>query len=99
MSKRQFSNAIYSETTALQAKPLVLEKVKWAYEQGYDIVVIVCMRDPGLQDAKRIVPIPVIGVREATLVIASLLGINPAIIYPKGIHVKELATDPIDSCA
>ena len=65
-----------------------------ATKQGYDIVVIACMRDPGVQDAKRLVPIPVIGVREATLVIASLLGINPAIIYPKGIHVNELATDP-----
>jgi Asp/Glu/hydantoin racemase len=87
-------NAINSQATARQAKPFVLEKVKWAYEQDYDVVVIACMLDPGLQYAKRLAPIPVIGVREATLIVASLLGTNPAIIYPRGIQVKELAADP-----
>jgi allantoin racemase len=72
---------------------LVIAKAKWAESQGYDAVVVGCMVDPGVREAKQAVNIPVIGIREATRSIAPLVGRNLGHIYPGRIPVLELATD------
>ncbi len=79
---------------AAEAAPFVVEKVKWAEQEGYDAVIINCMLDPGLKDAKAAVNIPVIGIREATTAVALLVGSNPAYIYPDDIAILDLAKDP-----
>ena len=73
--------------------PFVIEKTKWAESQGYDVVVINCMLDPGLREAKTSVSIPVLGLKEATTAIASMFGKNPGYIFPHNIAVLDLATD------
>lgn len=70
--------------------PLVVSKTEWAESQGYDAVVVNCMLDPGVPEAKRAVDIPVVGLREATLAVASLIGKRPASIYPANIPVLKL---------
>jgi|GEM_PF-2996238 len=79
---------------ATEAAPFVVEKVKWAEQQGYDVVIINCMLDPGLKEAKAAVNIPVVGIREATTAVAFLIGSNPAYIYPEDIAVLDLNNDP-----
>ncbi len=76
-----------------KAVPFVVEKTKWAELQGYDAVVVNCMLDPGVPEAKRAVDITVVGLREANLAIASLIGKHPANIFPQNIPVIELSTD------
>jgi allantoin racemase len=76
-----------------KATPFVLEKTRWAEAQAYDAVVVNCMLDPGVREAKRAVDIPVVGLREANQAIASLVGENPAHIYPAGLSPLELADD------
>lgn len=44
-----------------------------AEKDGYDAVVIGCFYDPGLQVARELVKIPVVGVCEASLSVASML--------------------------
>ena len=56
------------------AGPPVLELVRKANEEGYDAVIIACFSDPALDAAKEISEIPVIGIEEATLHVASMLG-------------------------
>ena len=73
--------------------PLVVSKTEWAESQGYDAVVVNCMLDPGVPEAKRAVDIPVVGLREATLAVASLIGKRPASVYPSKIHVLNLLLD------
>ena len=51
------------------------------------------MLDPGVNEAKRAVSIPVIGLREATRALARLVGTKPAHIYPKNIPVLKLSDD------
>lgn len=51
----------------------VLEKAVNAEREGFDAVVIGCFYDPGLREARELVEIPVIGVCEASLHIASTL--------------------------
>jgi len=52
----------------------ILEKAMKAEEQGYDAAIIGCFYDPGLREARELVSMPVIGVCEASVHIASMLG-------------------------
>lgn len=54
--------------------PETLLKVVAAERDGVDAAVIDCMRDPGLQAARELVSIPVVGPAEATMHLASMLG-------------------------
>ncbi len=51
--------------------PYVLEKVKKAEENGYDAVVIDCFADPGLDAARELVAIPVLGANESACHLAA----------------------------
>lgn len=45
----------------------------WAEENGYDAIVSGCFYDPGLREARELVKIPVVGVCEASLHVASMI--------------------------
>lgn len=51
----------------------VIEMAVAAERDGFDAVVIGCYFDPGLREARELVSIPVVGVGEATLHVASML--------------------------
>lgn len=53
--------------------PYILEKVKWAEENGYDAVVIDCFDDPALDAARELVEIPVVGPNQASCFLAAQL--------------------------
>ena len=53
--------------------PTVQEVIK-AEEEGYDGVIIYCFGDPGLKAAREGVSIPVVGIGEASVYIAALIG-------------------------
>jgi len=52
----------------------ILEKIMNAEKEGYDASIIGCFYDPGLREARELVSIPVVGVCEASVHIASMLG-------------------------
>jgi Asp/Glu/hydantoin racemase len=52
----------------------VLNKVIQAAERGYDAVAIGCFLDPALHEAREIVPIPVLGLGETSMLVACLYG-------------------------
>jgi allantoin racemase len=55
-------------------------EVERAEKEGYDGVILSCFGDPGLRPAKEAVRIPVVGVAEASIHLASLLGRRFAVI-------------------
>jgi allantoin racemase len=61
----------YDETLAAF---YVMDLVKMANSDGYDAVILACFSDPGLDAAKEVSTIPVIGIEEATLHMAAMLG-------------------------
>lgn len=72
----------------------IIEAVKNAEKQGYSGVIIGCAADPGLEQAKKAVRIPVTAPAEAGMYLSSLLG-RFSIIVPKGgsgdtAYVKDL---------
>lgn len=63
--------------------PPTLELVKKANQEGHDAVVIACFSDPGLRAAREISQIPVIGIEEASLHMAAMLGARFSIMTPR----------------
>jgi allantoin racemase len=59
-------------TVALMA-PGVLKRVEQAEKEGYNVVVVGCFADPGLEAAKTAAKIPVVGQGESTFHVACLL--------------------------
>ncbi|MBN2028514.1 MAG: hypothetical protein JW854_17315 [Actinobacteria bacterium] len=51
-----------------------------AGEEGHDAAVIACFNDPGLQEARESLSIPVIGVGEAGMLLACMLGRNFGVV-------------------
>lgn len=56
------------------AGPPTLELVRQANEERYDAIVLACFSDPALDAAKEISDIPVVGIEEATMHMAAMLG-------------------------
>jgi Asp/Glu/hydantoin racemase len=52
----------------------VLNKMIQAQEQGYDAVAIGCFLDPAMQEAREILQIPVLGLGEASMLMACMYG-------------------------
>lgn len=62
--------------------PEILEQVVLAERSGADAVVVDCMEDPGVEEARRLVRIPVVGPGSAALRLAALLSYRFSILYP-----------------
>ena len=70
----------YDEAHAI---PPTLGLVKKANREGYDAVILACFSDPGLEAAKEISEIPVIGIEESTLHVAAMLGARFSVMTPR----------------
>lgn len=92
VSPGQGPASIESQMDRELAKPHVLELVRKANDEGYDAAIIACFSDPGLDAAREISSIPVIGIEESTLHIASMLGhrFSPVTALPKHIPTRDL---------
>lgn len=56
------------------AGPPTLELVRKANEEGYHAIVLACFSDPSLDAAKEISDVPIVGIEEATMHVAAMLG-------------------------
>ena len=65
--------SIESRYDEVVAVPDIVRKVVQAEDDGVDAVIIDCMADPGLQAAREMVSIPVIGPAETAMHVASML--------------------------
>lgn len=70
----------YDEAFAI---PPTLELVKRANQEDYHAIIIACFSDPGLEAAKEISKIPVIGIEESSLHMAAMLGAKFSVITPR----------------
>lgn len=71
---KEAPSAIESDTDVAYAVPGVLRLVQQANTEGYDAVIIACFSDPGLNAAREISEILVLGIEETSLHIAAMLG-------------------------
>jgi allantoin racemase len=66
--------SIESALDEAHAIPHTIALVEEAARDGYDAIVIACFSDPGLQAAREVVTIPVVGIEESALHVAAMLG-------------------------
>jgi allantoin racemase len=71
--------SVYDE---VMSAPFMVQKIQKASEKGYDAVIIYCMADPGLVAAREATGIPVVGLGQASMVVASSLGRSFSILDP-----------------
>jgi len=83
---------IYDETWA--GLPTLLEAEK-AEKEGYDAVIDYCFGDPALVSIKEALSIPVSGLTETSIHLASLLGRNFSIIGVGGKGANNLMRDKV----
>jgi len=83
--------AIQSAADAALATPHVLKLVREANKHGVDAIVLACFSDPGLEPARELSDVLVLGIQETTLHIAATLGHKYTILTPlaKRIASKE----------
>lgn len=62
--------------------PEILEQIMKAEQDRADAVIIDCMEDPGVEEGRRLVDIPVIGPGHAAMNLACVLGYKFSILYP-----------------
>jgi allantoin racemase len=84
--------AIESPVDHTQASAEVLKLVTAAEADGADAIIIWCAGDPGLEAARTLVDVPVVGPGESMRLLAQLLGHNPAAV-PAPLPVLELRRD------
>jgi Asp/Glu/hydantoin racemase len=87
-----FGNADFAGNryvTAINLESVYHQAVQ-AEKEGFDGAIITCVFDPALAETRRAVNIPVVGLGEATLVMASLMGDRFGLISP-----TPLLTDPL----
>lgn len=65
--------SLESDYEVALAVPDLLLKVGAAQEEGIDAVIIDCMADPGLEAARELVSIPVVGVAQASMHVAAIV--------------------------
>ncbi len=74
------------------AAPDVVAKVRQAEKEGMDAVIINCFGDPGLDAAREVVSIPVIGPCEASMHVAAMLGHKFSVVTVLDRLIPELET-------
>jgi allantoin racemase len=84
--------SIESEYDRVHSIPPMLELVRQANAEGFDAIVLACFSDPGIEAAREISEIPVIGIEEATLHVATMLGhkFSLATAFKRHIPTREL---------
>ena len=80
---------IGSARDVAQAVPPMLEVICKANEEKYDAAIIACFADPGLEAAREVSDILVLGIEETTLHVAAMLGHKFTILTPL---VKRIPT-------
>jgi allantoin racemase len=83
--------SIESELDEAVAVPATLAEVQAAADSGAHAVVINCMGDPGLQAARELVSIPVLGPGQTSMHVASMLGYRFSIltVLERLVHLDE----------
>jgi allantoin racemase len=85
--------AIQSATDAALATPLLLEKIRWANRERFDAIVLACFSDPGLEPAREVSEILVLGIQETTLHIAACLGHKYTVLTPLAARIASKEQD------
>lgn len=85
--------AIEGAADGAAAVPGLLERVSEAIAQGADAIVIGCFDDTGLSEARAQAPCPVLGIGQASFMMASLLGLRFSVVTSVAAAIPVIETN------
>ena len=71
---------IHDEATMAVGVPKVVALAREMWEEGFEAIIVSCAGDPGVEQARRELPIPVIGAGESTAALSLFYGKTPALL-------------------
>ncbi len=81
--------AIESALDEAAAVPPMLEVVRGAASDGYHAIVIACFSDPGLDAARELTRLPVVGIQQASMHLAAQLGYRFSVLITLAHRARE----------
>ena len=69
---------IHDEETLQKGIPKVVELAVRMWKDGFEAIIVSCAEDPGVEEARKKLPIPIIGAGESTAALALFYGNQPA---------------------
>ena len=69
---------IHDDETMVVGVPKVIAMAKQMWQDGFEAVIVSCAGDPGVAEARKVVPIPVIGAGASTAALCMAYGEHPA---------------------
>ena len=92
---------MHDEETERQSIPKVVALAEEMYREGFDAVIVSCAGDPGVEEARKLLPIPVVGAGESVATLSLFFGEKPAVLgildaAPKA--YRRLFGDKMVSC-
>ena len=85
--------SIESATDGAMSVPALLERVRWANRECFDVVIIACFSDPGLEPAREVSEVLVLGIQQTTLAVATMLGHKYTILTPLSSRIASKEQD------
>lgn len=86
--------SIESRFEAAMSVPALLKRALTAEEEGYDALIVSCYSDPGLDAAREVTSIPVVGSGQASMHMAAQLGGRFTIIAPNDASGSKAYENP-----
>lgn len=74
------SEGVHDDVTFGTAVPRVVDLASEFYREGFDAVVVSCAGDPGVAEARREIPIPVIGAGRSVAALSLSLGTHVGVL-------------------
>ena len=71
---------VHDEETERQSIPKVVALAEEMYREGFDAVIVSCAGDPGVEEARKLLPIPLVGAGESVATLSLFFGERPAVL-------------------
>ncbi|MDP2936856.1 MAG: aspartate/glutamate racemase family protein [Dehalococcoidia bacterium] len=68
----------------------ILRNASRAPAEGFDGVVIACYFDPAVRAARQLIPLPVVGIAEASMLLANMMGLRFAVVTSDRRYVEDM---------
>lgn len=75
--------------------PLLVDTIQKAEKQGYNAVVLSCFADPGVEIARELVSIPVLGPLNVGLHVSQMIGHRTLLLFPEYARIQCLQKENV----
>ena len=90
VSNRQGPASIQGPADGDMAVPGMLQEMELGLERGADAIVIACFDDTGLEEARQLFPVPVLGIGQAAYHVSMMRGLRFTVVTTLSVSIPVL---------